>query len=58
MMGCSITGGTEATVRDDQGDDTGLVSGHAYSIQECYEIKDEKGQLQRLLRIRNPWGKA
>jgi hypothetical protein len=39
MMGCSITGtGGEGKVMV-KGQFTGLISGHAYSIQGLYEIK-------------------
>lgn len=57
MMGCSITGSIEGEVIID-GERTGLISGHAYSIQNTFEITDRKGKNVRLLRIRNPWGKA
>lgn len=56
LMGCSIVGtGIEHAVMLD-GEDTGLISGHAYSIQSVIEFKDSNGQNQRLIRIRNPWG--
>jgi hypothetical protein len=56
LMGCSIVGtGIEHAVMLD-GEDTGLISGHAYSIQSVIEFKDSSGQNQRLIRIRNPWG--
>lgn len=57
MMGCSITGSIEGEVIVD-GESIGLISGHAYSIQEVFEIDDENGRKVRLLRIRNPWGKG
>ena len=58
MMGCSITGeGVEHEVVMD-GDKTGLLAGHAYSILDVIllppcEIDEEE---RRLVRIRNPWG--
>jgi calpain, invertebrate len=56
LMGSSIVGtGIEHTVMRD-GEDTGLVSGHAYSVQGVIEIMDTSGQKQRLVRVRNPWG--
>ena len=58
---CSVDGGTEHCVRlDDQV--TGILSGHAYSIIDIFEIpKEKKNPLKghgthRLLRVRNPWG--
>ena len=39
LMGCSVTGGTEHSVRID-GVDTGIMSGHAYSLNDVFEIKD------------------
>ena len=38
---------------------TGLISGHAYTISNIieFEIELENGSgIQRLLKIRNPWG--
>ena len=56
LMGCSIVGtGIEHSVVID-GMDTGLLAGHAYSVQTVFSIKDKSGQEQRLIRVRNPWG--
>lgn len=35
----------------------GLVSGHAYTILDVRNILDINGNPQRLLKVRNPWGK-
>ena len=57
LMGCAINGtGIEHAVLL-KGEDTGLVSGHAYSIQNVVTITNsDNGKPARLLRIRNPWG--
>lgn len=59
MMGCSAEGGTEATITMN-GEDTGIMSGHAYSVIDVFELKDQKcknyHKSHRLLRLRNPWG--
>lgn len=39
LMGCSVTGGTEHSVRID-GVDSGILSGHAYSLNDVFEIED------------------
>ena len=60
-MGCSVTGGTEHSVRID-GVDTGVMSGHAYSLNDCFELDDpereEERKSHRLMRVRNPWGRG
>lgn len=38
-MGCSVTGGTEKGIRID-GVDTGILSGHAYSLNDVFELDD------------------
>jgi calpain, invertebrate len=67
LMGCSVAGqGTEMSVRDDMGKPTGLLAGHAYSINDVFEIESDEDdpkfpgekRKHRLLRIRNPWGKT
>lgn len=62
LMGCSrSSGGTENSVVID-GEDTGIISGHAYGIMDVFELHDPSMQnprkTHRLLRIRNPWGKG
>ena len=43
-----------------QGWNSGLVSGHAYAILDCFELpkarSKKKRKCSRLMRIRNPWG--
>ena len=58
LMGCSIEGHTEGEVRWD-GERTGLLSGHAYSLVDVLHYEEPSGPdgVYRLLRIRNPWGK-
>src|SRR3990167_2213959 len=57
LLGCSIVGsGIEHAVTMN-GMDTGLVAGHAYSLQAAVTIKDSNtGKDVRILQIRNPWG--
>lgn len=58
MMGCSITGeGVEHEVVLD-GDKTGLLAGHAYSILDIVLLPPDENDPDehRLIRIRNPWG--
>lgn len=35
----------------------GIVGGHAYSILDVVQTTDSRGNLARLLKIRNPWGR-
>ena len=56
LMGCSIVGtGSEESVFY-EGEDTGLVNNHAYSIQSVVEVVDRNKTKCRLVRVRNPWG--
>jgi hypothetical protein len=60
LMGCSVAGaGTESHVKID-GEDTGILAGHAYAINDVIELpgKIGKRKIHRLLRVRNPWGKT
>jgi len=63
-MGCSAEGETEGFI-DINGENSGVMSGHAYSVIDVFEldylpdIKENKKNYHgnhRLLRIRNPWG--
>lgn len=58
LMGCSIEGGTEGEVRW-EGERTGLLSGHAYSLVDVLNFDESSATdgTYRLLRIRNPWGR-
>jgi calpain-15 len=35
----------------------GLVDAHAYSLIKAREIKTSMGKIEKILLIRNPWGK-
>ena len=60
-MGCSVTGGTEHAIRID-GVNTGILSGHAYSLNDVFHLeddqKDSERKSHRLMRVRNPWGRG
>jgi hypothetical protein len=34
-----------------------LVPNHAYSLIGAYEVKDNRGAVHKLFKMRNPWGK-
>lgn len=53
MMTC-FTKNTQIT---EEKHDTGIVSGHAYSILDVRKYTDVHGNEQKLIQIRNPWGK-
>jgi hypothetical protein len=61
LMGCSVSGGTEKNVVID-GVNTGIMSGHAYGLNDVFELdapdKDKDRKTHRLLRVRNPWGRG
>ena len=61
MMGCSVTGGTEKCVVID-GVNSGIMSGHAYGLNDVFELHDHlmenPRKTHRLLRVRNPWGRG
>ena len=57
LMGCSVSGGTEKSVRID-GVDSGIISGHAYSLNDVFLFTDEENKSHKLMRIRNPWGRG
>jgi calpain-15 len=46
--------------RDDLGDndDIGIVPNHAYSLLAAHEVTTKYGQTERLVELRNPWGKS
>lgn len=48
---------TKSTKVSEEKSETGIVSGHAYSILDVRDIINAKGQPARVLQIRNPWGK-
>lgn len=41
LMGCSRTGATEKTFQY-EGENSGIMSGHAYSLNDVFEIKDKE----------------
>ena len=43
---------------DDADSSTGLSGSHAYSVLSVHQIQDDYGQTQRLVKLRNPWGKG
>ena len=59
MLGCSAEGETELFIQVN-GEDSGIMSGHAYGILNVFEIPDPKSKnyhkSHRLLVIKNPWG--
>jgi len=63
MMGCSINSSPKVPGEKAEhefyykGDKSGLMAGHAYSIIDIIDITDVSGKPQRILRLRNPWGK-
>jgi hypothetical protein len=59
-MGCSINGNGQQSPHLIDGQPSGLLCNHSYSIEDLIEFKDKTnpGQKIRLLRLRNPWGKS
>jgi len=65
LMGCSALGSTEGEVLYPEGVPSGVLSGHAYSVLDVFtmdvEVLDEEGEIktvnEKLVRMRNPWGK-
>jgi calpain len=59
LMGCSRSGGTEHALQI-EGQDTGILTGHAYGLNAVFEFFDENmpnaRKSHRLVLIRNPWG--
>jgi len=43
---------------DDLDEDIGIVASHAYSLLAAHEVKTRYGQMERLVELRNPWGKT
>lgn len=58
-MGCSADGATEEEIKIN-GEESGIMTGHAYAITDIFELKDPSSKnshkSHRLLKIRNPWG--
>ena len=51
-MVCSSNAGSDTNKSQ-----SGVVQGHAYTILSAVELNFQ-GQMLRLLRLRNPWGKG
>ena len=43
LLGCSVIGGTEEEIIDNNGNNTGILAGHAYSILSVNEFAYERG---------------
>jgi len=50
---CTSSG--EAEINKKRYDEMGLISEHAYSVIDTFEVNTDNG-IERLLKIRNPWG--
>lgn len=48
---------TKSTEITEEKSGEGIVSGHAYTILDVREVVDSRGRPQRIIQIRNPWGK-
>ncbi len=59
LMGCSRSNAGEAEVII-AGERTGIIAGHAYGLMDAIEISDHlsPGEIFKILRVRNPWGKG
>jgi hypothetical protein len=59
MMGCSAEGAADSYIMIN-GEDSGIMSGHAYAIIDIFELPDQTcknyHKSHRLMIIRNPWG--
>jgi hypothetical protein len=62
LLGCSIKGYGKTGQALIDGEKCGLILDHAYAIQDVIydeDLKDkETGQMLKLMRLRNPWGKC
>jgi calpain-15 len=43
---------------DDLDEELGIVASHAYSLLSANEVKTKTGKIERLVELRNPWGKS
>ena len=60
-MGCSRAGATEQAYTTPDGQQSGIMTGHAYSLNDVFEIEREdrpQKPKSRILRVRNPWGRG
>ena len=60
LMGCSCEGDGTETELVYEGEPTGLLAGHAYSLLDVVFVNNptEQNEQHRLLRLRNPWGNS
>ena len=42
---------------EEEDDYLGIVSSHSYSILDCREVVGSDGEKDKILQLRNPWGK-
>ena len=57
-MCCAANSAEEDAVNHQDIEEKGLVDAHAYTLIKVKEIKLDKGGSERLLCVRNPWGKT
>jgi hypothetical protein len=55
LMGCSVTKGQNSEVLNSEGERSGIITGHAYGINDIFELP-ASDRNHKLLRVRNPWG--
>jgi hypothetical protein len=71
LIMCASTRDLSGDGKDDQDEDTGIVSGHAYCLMGAYELYKENGKYRaladyerkrgkkiQLVKLRNPWGEG
>ena len=51
-IGCGTGGSGEFEIAN-----SGIIAGHAYTMIDVYDIITKKGQSEKLVKLRNPWGK-
>jgi hypothetical protein len=57
LLGCSVAGVKGAVnkeVKNADGERSGIITGHAYGINDIFELDADR--IHKLLRVRNPWG--
>ncbi len=58
LMGCSIQANPKETAKVEADAGEGLHMGHAYSLLDVGEIDLPGGKKERLVKVRNPWGRG
>lgn len=58
LIGCSIQPNPKDKNMVEAEVGNGLIYSHAYSLLDCNEINLDNGTKQRLVKIRNPWGRG